>query len=382
MVLAKVYSAAELGTFALYSAVFSVTTTVVFGKYENSLLYTRNSMETREALHVALIFSIFSTTILTALLYASDTKTVIDIGSILIPLAVASIFSAVSRAQTNILVRTRRIKSLTIINTLRPAIIPCIQIIGATISASASTLVIGHAVSWITASLIAFKVDPIVKKYFSSTSNAKAYITAVRYKRYPLYSLPQNLAYVIGEAAIPFLVAKNYGVQEAGIYWLCNKMVSVPSQVLTESIRSVVYRKIEIDLKLSNVSRGKVFRIGISLATPILILTAASFWLGNRTFAYFINEQWALAGYLTAAIGIQYAINSFLIPYIGMAQSINKHWRHLMIEIISSSLKVYVFYISGDFPLHIALLFGIMTGAIPYLFLHPIRSKYNLAKRL
>jgi lipopolysaccharide exporter len=157
---------------------------------------------------------------------------------------------------------------------------------------------------------------------------------AAHYGDFPRYKVPQRLLYTLADNSATFLLALLFTPVVAGLYLLTRKVLSLPLELVGESVKKVFYpRANEAYLR----GQGELYEL---LVKSTVILTAVSIIpaglvmiLGQDVFAMVFGEDWREAG-LYAQILVAYsAIQMITTPSVASVAVLGLQRMQLFIEI-------------------------------------------------
>ena len=128
---------------------------------------------------------------------------------------------------------------------------------------------------------------------------------AVRYRRFPMLSTPAALLNRSAERLPAFLLLAFYGPAETGWYWLCQRALSVPVTLISQSVARVYIGEASEAVRTSPERlKGLFLRVGWKLflfsLPPSAVLVAFGPWLFRIVF----GPSWVEAGEYARALGV------------------------------------------------------------------------------
>lgn len=183
------------------------------------------------------------------------------------------------------------------------------------------------------------------------------------YRDFPLYSMPQNCLNAISQGLPVLLLGFFYGPSIAGFYALGVKALSVPSSLITSSVRPVLFRKLSL---LSNESPDDLFlelkKMTAAMFMVSIIPSVLGFLFVPYLFTLFFGSEWAEAGIYAKWLIIWLGTAFFNVPSTLMTKVINKQRFMLGFEIVMISSRAAVLWLGSQFlsPLYNVICFSLL----------------------
>ncbi|MDC6636594.1 oligosaccharide flippase family protein, partial [Leclercia adecarboxylata] len=121
---------------------------------------------------------------------------------------------------------------------------------------------------------------------------AAAVAVVRRYRTFVVFGAPQNLGRLLSQNLPAILLPLLFGPAQSGLFWLAYRMLILPSQIVTESTRSVFFRHAAEALKAGRDLRGVIFKpvlfLGLFSAAVSVVLWVA----GPFLFGLVFGAQW------------------------------------------------------------------------------------------
>lgn len=119
---------------------------------------------------------------------------------------------------------------------------------------------------------------------------------AYRYRDFPFYRAPQVFINTVSQGLPVLMLAIFFGPAPAGFYAICKKVLSLPSQLVANSVGDAFYPRInEAKQKGKNLTR-LIFKATISLALVGFIPFLTIVIFGPRLFGFILGAEWVVAG--------------------------------------------------------------------------------------
>lgn len=188
---------------------------------------------------------------------------------------------------------------------------------------------------------------------------------AVRYKRFALFGAPQSILNAVSAGMPTVIISALFGPAEAGFFWLAFRVLSLPSQVVGESLRGALYQTMGEAHRTSRGMRDELVR-GTVLCGGICALFALPVLLaGPWLFATAFGVNWRMAGVFAQIAAIAWLLQNTSIPAT-VAITIHQRQRfYLGLEIVGTAARLGAFALAahGSDATHGVILYSV-AGAL------------------
>lgn len=120
---------------------------------------------------------------------------------------------------------------------------------------------------------------------------------ARRYRKFPLYTAPQDLVNSVSQNVPSFLLVFFFDPAAVGFYWFTWRLLKAPSRLVKEAVRKVFYQRISDkhnagDPLLPDFWRTTAGLLALALV-PVLVIGLA----GPPLFEFVFGDEWTRAGH-------------------------------------------------------------------------------------
>jgi O-antigen/teichoic acid export membrane protein len=175
-------------------------------------------------------------------------------------------------------------------------------------------------------------------------SRGDLFIAARHHKRFMLYSVPQELLSTFSEAIPTILLTAWYGPAEAGFFFMANRIISIPTLVISGAVRPVYFRHAaEIAEEPAKSFRYFLQLTGILLACTLpvsLVLVIA----GPQLFGLVLGQGWHHAGDYARWLSIPLAVFVVNLPAVTAIPILRLQGPYLVFQIFYSGLRLAALY--------------------------------------
>ncbi|UKJ07232.1 lipopolysaccharide biosynthesis protein [Solitalea lacus] len=369
-VLTRLYSPQEIGIFTLYNSIALILATLITGRYEYAILLPKEDVEAREVVMLSVINAIIGALFIFVLLlfFGDDLSRLFNIEvnhELIYSLPLLSLSLSCFQVFNLWLNRKGDYPSMSIGKVGQMAIMCLGQLL---FSALGSIALIGSKILGQVLSAIFY-----IKK--SITSNGFTYSKGVenkrrvkelliKYKDWPLYSLPSALLNQFSGNLPVFLLGSYFNLHVLGLYSWSYRIVQTPMNLVTSSTQQVFLQEAN-RLKHENKSLlplvlkiyKKLFVVGLP-CFGILGIFAPSI------FGIVFGAKWEDAGVYTQLLipGLFLGfMNAPIIPITGVLNKQKERLRYESVLIGFRFLALFLGYYIWKSPIISVALFGLVS---------------------
>ncbi|MDB5593913.1 MAG: hypothetical protein JWM36_874 [Hyphomicrobiales bacterium] len=346
-IVSRVYLPEQIGEYGIYFALFNVLQIAAMLRLEQAIVYARDEDEAgllAQACLLVLLPVLLALAIPAYVYLARNPQTSAYSVGLLCALVVAVACSAVTRMSVQTIARSDSFMTLALINLMRPSLIAAFQILAALAGAAHARLTVAFALAQFTLMIGAFAL-------FRRTAGAPLrpaplpllLDAARRHKGFVLYSLPQNLLFVLSEALVPLSISFIYSDASAvALFWLASRAVFAPATVVAESIRPQTYRAIARQTEgLARYVFLTSAALFATVALPLLLL----FWIGPSLFELAFGAGWRGANDYALVLGGLVAVNMAALPFIGALPVLGLQRHYVVVELAGLAVRAALLFL-------------------------------------
>ncbi|NBC83665.1 MAG: oligosaccharide flippase family protein [Bacteroidetes bacterium] len=368
VILTRVYSEQEFGTFFLYSSIVTILTVISNLKIESTIVLSSDNQEARQLFSLGVQITWFLSSLLLLLILLFKPLIASKLGvqgnnSWLLLIPLATFLNSFIQLSNSTLVRLKKYKRISLSNIIKSSSLSSYQIIAGFIKASSWQLIVGNIFGLITASIS--NLLKIYKHHFTIEwiTGTKAKALIIKYKEFPLFSTFISLTNAISRHIPIILLTTLYGLKIAGLYGLSLKIIGVPLLLMSQSYSEVFYREASqiYHHEPANLKRyvrqnyWSLFKLGI---IPFLLLFIAAPFIFEVVF----GENWNTSGVYTRILA-PWLFLTFLNAPILRVLSILRKQRFLLgyntLLLITRVVCLYLGYIIFQEALFSVLLYSL-----------------------
>lgn len=326
-ILSRMYTPTEFGVLAVFVSLFTVLGVFASGRYELAILHPDKDEDAATVAALGLTLGgILSAISFVVIWFGRSTLAgVLGVSGmenwllLVPPVMLASSAYNSLKFLANRQQAYGRIARAEVAKTLFAAI-P--QLLLGAVGFGAGALPLGQAIGHIAS------VAPLsraISKYELGRAFRPAHLArvAIRFKKFPLLSLPAALANTLSTHLTNVLVANRYSVDLLGQYSMAQRLLGIPSATIGTAVGQVYYREAMEERRLS----GKSIRAFKHTSAVLALISIPGFALAALVapslFVFVLGDQWEFAGELARYMIPLFAIR-FIVAGVSMATSVHE----------------------------------------------------------
>ena len=303
-VLGRIFTAEEFGLLAAVSSITTVLSVLGSGKYENGILVAPDK---HEAAHLAVLSVLLGFVTMAAswlvLRYLLADSLVAwfqeqELTRWLFVCPVAAFFIIVYNVYNEWCVREKYFKALSVNKIVNAGAIVLGKTFLGFVRLSSQGLVvgdlIGRAVSAVGCTIRAWHFDAGT---FARVRLSGLKRSAVRFKEFPLYTMPGQLLNTIGQALPVLFIAHYFNKAEVGYFSMALSLFAIPISIVGTAVRDVYRQRANEEFVTSGTcmaSFNKVMKLLVVAGVGAFLVFE---WFLPQLMALFLGRQWYVAGH-------------------------------------------------------------------------------------
>ena len=296
-ILSRLYSPSEFGVYAVFSSILALSIIFSTLRYELAIPLPEREEDSLNLILLSLILLAGSTFLAAILIYYFGSK-------IFTPLGMSSLFTVYFLLPIGVFggglfailnyfaIRSKKFSSISVAKVYQTACGVAFQLFGFKLGhyGLMGGPVLGQTVSSLSLLKSLFNRDSFKR---TSWHGVKGVLN--RYRRFPIYSMPDAVANTASVQLPAVLFAYFFSPAAAGFYLLADRVLQLPASVIGSAVGQVFYGeasaiRVKEDL-FATVARlyAQLANIGV---VPLFLLV----FLAPELFAYIFGDEWRLAG--------------------------------------------------------------------------------------
>ncbi len=167
---------------------------------------------------------------------------------------------------------------------------------------------------------------------------------ARRYRDFPLYQAPKAVLNAANRNMPVILIAAFYSAASTGFFFFALRLTALPAQLISQSLGRVLLQRFANHwLKHRQPLTGPLIKSTALFLLPALPLVAAMYLYGEDLFAFFLGEQWRVAGSMAAWTALWSAALIIATPAQMAMIVLRANRSALIIELIFLPLRLLPF---------------------------------------
>lgn len=312
-ILYRIYSKEDYGTLGLYMAIVGVIGVFSTMQYNHAILLEKEDNDAKSVMWLNRLINT-GVTLITILVIFFFGKTIsIFLGNekllIWIYLAPISIFFSGQGQIFSVWAnRKKKYRLLTFNAILTALLVPIVSISIGLLDNGPFGLFMGLLVSHIIPSIFLFIILNRKENFGIEYLNLKLIKSlALKYKKFPIYSLPSDFIEVFTKQLPVFFLSKYLGPGAVGVYSLAVRFLVIPIVTIGNAIRTVYQQRATERYNtyghFQDIQK-QTFKALLMVSAPILIIM---FFLGPQIFSFVFGLEWRESGEIAKYLVIMYA---------------------------------------------------------------------------
>ena len=345
-ILTRLYSPNDFGVFALFSVIVTTIATIANGRYELAVMLPKKDEDAINLFALSLIinFSISLVLFFLVLIFHNKILALINSNEISFWLYIAP-FSIFLLGLYNLLSlfnnRKKYYKDLAKANVYKSIAMAIVQLIFGFLKAGSSGLISGQILSYFVSNTkLFFNIKKL--NLFSKIKKIKLIALAKRYKKFPIYNLPNALIDGFRMSLINILIGKFFLLSTLGQFSLAWRMVQVPSSIIGGAVSQVFFQKVATSKKseLKYIALNFIKKASL-LAMPMFLII---FFFSKEIFSFIFGKEWEVAGEVASILSPWLFLNFLTSPLSTIFIKLEKQQILLIFGIFYAIIPVFILY--------------------------------------
>lgn len=336
LLLVRLYSPGELGSFNVWLSFATIMAVIVTGRYELALFSGDANDDSKSIIKLVLLvtigLSILTTFIVSiASLFVEQIPPIVKSYSFVLAFVVFGM--GINKALLSLLAFQQAFSKLGVARVALASAVAVAQVLAGYFALGVSGLIYGQTVGVLLATLLVFFwfdrswLKTCWNENIHSVRNA-----ARRYKDFPKFSLPADLVNTIASQLPVILIASRFGAEAAGWFALTIKMMGAPITLLATSVLDVFKEQAARDYRVEGSCRSVFLRTFVVLALLALPPFLLFWWLGEWAFMFVFGTEWIESGKYAILLIPMFYMRFIVSPlsytiYIAQRQGLDLIWQ-------------------------------------------------------
>lgn len=332
-ILGRLFSPTEIGLFGMYAAFGWVASDVSTLRYETAIVSAEDDQEAAGLTVAAITCSLFSSVILSVLLWAMVVQNILGFGALprYAPLfALPSIF--LTAAFTTLrywFVRRQQFKEVAVVTTFQNSAGNLGKIAIGVLNLGTLGLFLGELLSrFLGVGRLARRAAPSVARDLGHVTVDRLMLLLRRHWRIPVFLLPSTLLNTLALTASLPLISFFYGPEAAGQFSMAQRVMVMPMTLIGSSVADAFHSRLSTFMK-SEPSQVVPFfwKVAGGLLVVGLVPNVIVWFWGQPLFGFVLGREWEMAGRIAASIApwmlAQFVVSPLSrVALVGKGQSV------------------------------------------------------------
>jgi len=385
-VLTRLFSATNFGILAVFTSISSIAAILTTGRYELAIGLPEKDEDAADIVglvtFIGLIISLiylFLIIILKIISHNFYLSNELINSPIVFLIPFYTFFAATLSGFQYWSQRQKYYKLISFSNTTQAIGATVLNVIFGLLSIRSFGLVYGLLIGQMLSIIVLF--FPLIKSGYLFKINIRNFkVYARRYISFPKYMIVSDLSTTTSQQIIPIIFSLLFSTSIVGFFSLANRMLRIPSIVLTSSIANVFRNDAIDDIRASGNCKSlytATIKKLIILGVPIyLFLAVASPWL----FSIFFGKDWLVAGTFARVICIMMIFDFLALPLNSLFYVVKKQKMYMHIQFLNTIFGIAFIYLGFALfnSAYYSILFFALNNALFSLI--NLYVTYNLSK--
>ena len=341
--LARLYTPAQFGVFALFAGVVSIVSVVAGGRYELGILIPKTDVE---GLRVATVSGLLvAATSVVVLLVGIGIHVAVPSGPSLFFVSAAVLAVGGAGLYQSLgywMIRKRRFRELSIHRAGRGAMVAVTSIAFALFGDPATGLILSLAVTYIGTSLVmGLRICWVDWPQIRDLGGRDALRDSARtYVDFARFSVLADMMNAISQQLPTIILTRGFGAAAAGQLALAQRALGAPLGIVSVAIGDVFKEHAAREYRETGASLQSWKSASTLLGAAAVLLFLLVWIAGPRGFLLLMGPEWATAGDLVRLLAPYYALPLSRILYVVQWQRKDLAWQAALLLVLSIGLTL------------------------------------------
>lgn len=348
-ILTRIYTPEDFGVLSLFIAITAITGVIVNAKYEQAVVLPEFEKEAISLLYLGLFISTVVSALFLVCIFLLEDEIVFALKEekirewlYFIPLSTFLIGLYNMFNYYNI--REKKFNNVSKALVYKSAGLSVSQLALSFVKQGAFGLILGQILSFFCGNLVLIK--SVKGKFATNKLDFRGLKSlAIKYKKFPLFSMPSVFLNAVNLNMINFLITTFYTIEILGFYSLTQRIIGIPSRVLGSSFGQVYFQKATEEYQKTGKTLNtfkKTLKKLVLIGIPIFTLL---FFISEPLFELVFGVEWRVAGYYSKLL-TPLAFSRFISSALSTTMTIHMKQQlglFINISLITLSIVIFVF---------------------------------------
>ncbi len=354
--LTRLYDPHAFGQFGIFSAVIVTASSAATLKFEQAIVTERERRLALDVVSLCMMVALLIASLIPLMIAAARARVSewfgADVTNMLLVYGPASIMIAgLFNALQFWSIRNKNFKSLAAYQVVRSSSVIAVQAALAGWIGGALGLVVGQLVGQGVGILIlvASARDDVMAAIARCAVVRQVWQRASAHRQFAIYGAPQSVLNAFSGNIPTLLLATLFGTVQSGLFWLAYRILMLPSLILSESLRSILYQRLA---ELHH--QGSDLRPMMQRSSLFLLLASAPIALGLMAFGpilfhWVFGARWEGAGVDVRLLAPAWLIQSAVTPFSAAVPILGLQKQFFLLEIATTILRAGAIVVGARF---------------------------------
>lgn len=299
-ILSRLYNPEDYGLLAVFISCLSLLVVIGSFRYELAILIPKNTSEANQLLSLSIVINIFFSIFIFLITIFFNHPLALMLGNEklgfwLYFLAPVFLAAGITQSLTNWYNRNKNYKIISGVRIYQSSVNSGMSLTLGFLKLNSIGLIVSTVVSQLLSSV--YLVKKSASNLFGiSFSIKKLKAVAVKYKEFPVFSLPSAVLDTFSVNSIILILSYFFSDAVTGAYSFSMRILTIPTVVIGASIGQVFFQKISEAFSNEEKISGMILRTWKTLFLIGIIPTIILFFWGQDLFTFIFGSKWAEAG--------------------------------------------------------------------------------------
>lgn len=373
-ILSRMFSPESFGVFGTVISIASVLTVASSLKYEMAIVLPSSEEKRVDIINLSfMVLFVFTFSSFFSILFAKNFFSMIIFGNnsysnLLFFIPFLLFFGGAANIFKQWISSEKKFVDISVINIVSTFFANSFKIVSGFFSSHPALLLTGQTLGFFSGVVFfVHKYKIKIINIYRDASFKRIIPVAKEFKNFPYFSAPQNLLNSISHNIPTILLTSFFGLEIAGLFLMSRRIVFLPSTIIAESVKPVLYKKMADTFNSGRKINKQVVQSTAGLFLVILIPSTLIFVWGDELFSFFLGTNWSNAGRISRIL-LPLIITSFIKPpaYI-VSNVIGRQKQMLVFESLLSIIapfSIFIGYRIFEDPFISLLIFSVCFSII------------------
>lgn len=324
-VLTRIYTPQDFGILALFVSITSVFASVASARYEQAIVLPDSDEDALSiaALGLGIAVSISLVLLVSVVAFGDEVATLLGNQSLrgwlyLVPLTVLSMGIFNVLVYTNS--RRKQFGEIATANIAKSIAMAIVQLSLGLFKAGPAGLILGHVASSLASNARLFRRSLAFPELLRASKLTALRQNAIRYRDFPLYSMPGIFANTLSLNAASVLISGFFGVATLGQYALVQRVMTAPATLVGTAIGQVFYQRAAEQMRDHRTANAAFTSALSRLALLSIVIFGVIYFVVDDVFVFVFGPDWEAAGDMAQIMCPLFAVRFVASPLSMMNQ--------------------------------------------------------------